>query len=75
MTTKDYENEACFRENEARFQRLGALLLHGSTSSSFPEVAQCGVHPKGGKHAICVVFVFPSVNTTIVRLNHFDDNA
>jgi hypothetical protein len=75
MATEEYENEARFRENEARFQKLEALLLHRSTSSSFHKVAQHGAHPEGGKHAICVVFVFPSVNTTIVRLNHFDDNA
>jgi hypothetical protein len=75
MTIKESENEACFWENEARFWRLKALFLFGSLSSSFPEVAQRGGHLERGKHIICVAFVFPFVNTTIVRLNHFDDNA
>jgi multidrug resistance efflux pump len=72
---KESENATHFRETEAQFQRLEALFLHGSSSSSFPEMAQSGGHPKGGKHAICVIFVFRSVNTSIVRLDHFDDNA
>ena len=56
MTIKESENEACF-------WRLEALLLHRSSSLSFPKVAQFGGHPEGGKHVIYVVFVFPSVNT------------
>ena len=75
MAIKKSENEARFREIEARFQRLEALFLHGSSSSSFPEVAQRGGHQEGGKHAICVVFVFLSINTIIVRFDHFDNNA
>ncbi|KAE7998265.1 hypothetical protein FH972_002827 [Carpinus fangiana] len=32
--------------NEARFQRLEALLFHGSSSSSVPNVAQHRPHPE-----------------------------
>jgi hypothetical protein len=44
MTIKESKNEAHFRENEACFQRLEVLFLHGSSSSSFLEVAQRGGH-------------------------------
>jgi uncharacterized coiled-coil protein SlyX len=75
VALKEFENEACFRENDTHFRRLEALLLHGSSSSSFPEVPESGGHPEGGKHAICVVIVFLSVNMTIVQLDHFNGNA
>jgi hypothetical protein len=60
--------------NEARFQRLEAFFLRGSSSSSVPEVPESGGHLEGGKFIICVI-VFIYVNITIVRLDHFDDNA
>jgi hypothetical protein len=60
--------------NEARFQRLEAFFLRESSSSSVPEVPESEGHPEGGKFISCVI-VFISVNITIVRLDHFDDNA
>jgi hypothetical protein len=44
--------------NEARFQRLEAFFLHGSSSSSVPGVAESGGNPEGGKFIICVIFLF-----------------
>jgi hypothetical protein len=62
--------------NEARFQRLEAFFLSNprSSSSSVPEVPESGGHLEGGKFIICVI-VFIYVNITIVRLDHFNDNA
>ena len=65
LERKESENAARFKENEARFRRLEALFLHGTSSSSFPEVAHPGGHPEGGKAVICVAFVFHSANMNI----------
>ena len=75
LERKESENATRFQENEARFRRLKALFLDGTSSSSFLKVAHLGGHQDGGKHAICVLFIFPSVNMNIFRLDHFDDNA
>ncbi|KAE8056077.1 hypothetical protein FH972_012875 [Carpinus fangiana] len=37
-------------ENEAYFRRLEDLFLHGSSSPSVPDVAQCRAHPEGGTY-------------------------
>jgi hypothetical protein len=70
------ELEAQSLANEARFQRLEAFFLSNprSSSSSVPEVPESGGHLEGGKFIICVI-VFIYVNITIVRLDHFNDNA
>jgi hypothetical protein len=70
------ELEAQSLANEARFQRLEAYFLSNprSSSSSVPEVPESGGHLEGGKFIICVI-VFIYVNITIVRLDHFNDNA
>jgi hypothetical protein len=70
------ELEAQSLANEARFQRLEAFFLSNprSSSSSVPEVPESGGHIEGGKFIICVI-VFIYVNITIVRLDHFNDNA
>ena len=75
LERKKSENAARFQENEARFWRLEALFLHGTSSSSFPKVAHPGGHPEGGTAVIYVVFVFHSANMNIFRLDQFDDNA
>jgi hypothetical protein len=70
------ELEAQSLANEARFQRLEAFFLSNprSSSSSVPEVPESGGHLEGGKFIICVI-IFIYVNITIVRLDHFNDNA
>jgi hypothetical protein len=70
------ELEAQSLANEARFQRLEAFFLSNprSSSSSVPKVPESRGHLEGGKFIICVI-VFIYVNITIVRLDHFNDNA
>jgi uncharacterized coiled-coil protein SlyX len=51
MATEKFENEACFR-------RLKALLLHRSSSSSVPEVAQRRAHSKGGNTKFMLFLFF-----------------
>jgi hypothetical protein len=62
MAAKKAVYEACFR-------RLESLFLHGSSSSFVPEVA----HPEGDNTKLGSPKKVVFVNTTIVRLDHFDD--
>ena len=56
---------------DARFRRLEAMFLHGSSSSSVLEVAR----PEGGNTKVSSPRKVVFVDMTIVQLDHFNDYA